>query len=115
MSANDRIELTVAGESLRLRAQKSEQDRLRRAAQYLDEKMEAFKETGAVASSHRLTILAALDIAHELFIEREKGTAPGKPQAPSASADDAPELNERIDELIEQVDEALETTPKEEA
>lgn len=66
----DRVELTVLGQALTLRSPESP-DYLRALAAYLEDRVRAVQR-GGVRDPARALILAALDIADELFRAREE-------------------------------------------
>ncbi|QKT03126.1 cell division protein ZapA [Ectothiorhodospiraceae bacterium 2226] len=74
----------------------AEQDGLRRASLYLDQKMREIRAGGKPMGLDRIAVMAALNIAHELLVERgDKG----------ATAD--PVLDARLNALGERIDAAL--------
>ena len=68
-----RVEVTVQGESYPLRtpATVAAERRVNEAARLLSERMERIAEATRELSSHRLAVMAALDLATELLVERE--------------------------------------------
>ena len=105
MSETQRLELTVFGESLRLKAEAGEIERLRRAADYVEERIRAFQEAGAGSSNVRLAVLAALDAAHELMRERDGAGSHARQRATDVQA-----AAQRLDRLVRMIDEALPKT-----
>jgi cell division protein ZapA (FtsZ GTPase activity inhibitor) len=71
MTETARIDLTVLGEALTLRSAESP-EHLRRLAAYLEDRVSDLQRSG-VRDSRRALIMAALEIADELFREREGG------------------------------------------
>ena len=72
---------------------------LENAARYVDGKMREIRNSGKVIGADRIAVLAALNIAYELL------------QRPAA-ADVAPgDTRERVRELLDKVDRALQESP----
>ena len=69
MSEPARVELTLLGQTLTVRTEASA-DYLRSLANYLEERVATIKR-GGVRDAHAALILAALDIADELFRARD--------------------------------------------
>jgi cell division protein ZapA (FtsZ GTPase activity inhibitor) len=120
MSEMTRLELTIAGETFRLRVEADEIDRLRVAAACLNRKIAAFKDARIADSAARLALLAGLDVAHERLRERaglavaedepgdeSDGRAPAEKSESPTRRRAAGNLNERIDDLIGMVDDVL--------
>lgn len=66
------VELMISGESLRLRVDPAEAAGLRRAAAYLEEKVQSYNRAGVGISGLRAVILAGLDVTHESFQAKTK-------------------------------------------
>lgn len=75
---------------------------LESAARYVDGKMREIRNSGKVIGADRIAVLAALNIAHELLQHQD-----------SASARAAGNTRERMRELLEKVDRALQDAPAE--
>ena len=72
MSEPARVELSVLGQTLTVRTEASE-DYIRSLAEYLEERVATIKR-GGVRDAHTALVLAALDIADELFRARDDVT-----------------------------------------
>jgi len=72
LSEPGRVELTLLGQTLTVRTEASA-DYLRSLAKYLEERVATIKR-GGVRDAHTALILAALDIADELFRARDDVT-----------------------------------------
>jgi len=78
------------------------EEQLFEAAHYLDQKIREIRKNGRVIGIERMTIMAALNIAHELLASRHEKDA------------DLQSLNEQIERLQNKIDQALidETIPE---
>ncbi|MCX7044901.1 MAG: cell division protein ZapA [Candidatus Sumerlaeota bacterium] len=102
MSEKQRLELTILGEVLRLRVEEPEIERVKRAAQYLEQKISALQKAGGTGPNLQRSVLAGLDVAHELMQERDGvGSASKQQSATLASAE------KRINSLITRIDKEL--------
>ncbi|MEW5879080.1 MAG: cell division protein ZapA [Pseudomonadota bacterium] len=66
MSA-ETLTVTILGREYRVACAPEEKDDLLRCARYLDQKMAAIRDTGKVMGADRIAVMAALQIAQELF------------------------------------------------
>ena len=73
----------------------ADKDYIERMAKYVDSKMKELANNSSLPSSDRLAILAALNIADELFQERTK------------SKETLSSVDEKADQLITLIDESL--------
>ena len=60
-------EITLLERSYAIACPPEEQDKLERAARYLDRAMQGIHSRGKVIDSEKIAIMAALNIAHELL------------------------------------------------
>ena len=102
MGDMERVDLTVFGEALRLRVNAEEVASLREAADYLQAKLDEFSDMGGGIPNLRLTVLAGLDIAHELIRERNRGL-----EREEQSHLDQDSLRGKLEQLLDRLDEAL--------
>ena len=61
------IDATIMGQTYKLACKEGEEDALREAVAYLDEKMCAIRDGGKVKGTDRIAVMAALGIAAELL------------------------------------------------
>jgi cell division protein ZapA len=61
------IDVTIMGHAYRLACKEGEEEALREAVTYLDEKMCAIRDAGKVKGNDRIAVMAALGIAAELL------------------------------------------------
>ena len=75
MSANSKpatdsaktLEVTLLGRSYRVACSDGEREALLQAVAYLEGKMNEIKQSGKVAGTERIAVMAALNVAHELL------------------------------------------------
>lgn len=78
MSANDKravdgaktLEVSLLGRSYRVACGDEEREALLQAVAYLEGKMNEIKQSGKVAGTERIAVMAALNVAHELLSMR---------------------------------------------
>jgi cell division protein ZapA len=63
----EQINLTILGREYRVACRPDERNELLACAHYVDQKMAAIRDAGKVLGADRLAVLAALQIAQELF------------------------------------------------
>lgn len=97
-----RFEVMVGGERLRLRVEGDEADLLRKAADDVQARIDSYKESGVSASTQRLAVLAALDLAHELLRDRE---------GDGSEAEAEEQMNKQVDRIIARIDRVLKENP----
>jgi cell division protein ZapA len=64
------LDVTLLGRSYRVACSDEERDALLKAVAYLEGKMNDIKDSGKVAGTERIAVMAALNIAHELLSMR---------------------------------------------
>ncbi len=64
------ITITILGKEYQIACPKEEKDRLLASAKYLDHKLREIRNSGKVAGSDRIIVLAALNITHELLTQQ---------------------------------------------
>ena len=99
-TGKDRVQVQIGGRSYTLRGNRNP-DAVRRLAGFVDERMNEIADRTGTADTTRLAILAALNIASDLFTQGKNPTAREKP-APSTC-----EHEERDQELCRILDSAL--------
>jgi cell division protein ZapA len=65
------IRVTIFGKDYPIRTSLEDEDYVREIAAYVDAKMQKIQETMNISSTSKVAILTALNIADELFLERE--------------------------------------------
>ena len=71
MSRKHSVRVHIMGEEFTIRSDASP-DHTRAVAEYLDRKIREIMASGTVVESHKASVLAALQITNELFVEREQ-------------------------------------------
>jgi len=64
------IDVTIMGHPYRLACKEGEEDALREAVAYLDDKMCGIRDAGKVKGNDRIAVMAALSMAAELLATR---------------------------------------------
>ena len=64
---NDTVKVTIYGQEYPIKTNGSNEDYIRRGAGYVDEMMSQIDKQNSIFSTTRLAVLAALNIADELF------------------------------------------------
>jgi cell division protein ZapA len=86
------IKVTILGKQYPLKVEDSEEETMKRIAQYVDEKFRQYKKQLNKQPDTTIMTLAALSIAEELFEERKRNK----------------ELNKQEDKVLESVNKTLE-------
>ncbi|MCJ8168272.1 cell division protein ZapA [Atopomonas sediminilitoris] len=68
--SNDNVTLHILDKEYTVACPENERDNLQRAGQYLDARMRQIRGTGKVIGADRIAVMAALNISHELLLER---------------------------------------------
>jgi len=89
------IEVTILGRAYRIACEPGERDALLQAVSYVDAKMADIKKLGRNATTERVAVMAALNIAHELLTTRVDGGV------------DVGEARRRIASIESRLDDAL--------
>ncbi len=61
------LDVSIMGNTYKLACKEGEEEALREAVAYLDDKMRAIRDTGKVKGNDRIAVMAALGIAAELL------------------------------------------------
>ena len=91
----EHVTVSILGREYRLACAPEEKDGLLNCADYVDGKMQAIRDAGKVMGADRIAVMAALQIAHELFTARDSGGV------------ELGELRKRLRDLLQTCDEAL--------
>lgn len=71
------LDVSILGREYRVACRESERDELLQAVQFLDRRMREIRDSGKVAGSERIAVMAALNIAHELLRAKSGAAASG--------------------------------------
>ena len=96
------LDVSILGREYRVGCKQSEREELLLAVQLLDRRMREIRDSGKIAGTERIAVMAALNIAHELLQARagHAGTAAG------ASFDSAG-VRRRISAMQSAIDRAM--------
>jgi cell division protein ZapA len=94
MSEAKAVDVSIMGRAFRVSCTDDEHEALMSAVNYLDRKMCEIRDSGKVADTERIAVMAALNIAHELLTTRTGGFDIGG-------------FKRRIDSMQEQIDQAI--------
>jgi cell division protein ZapA len=64
------LDVSILGREYRVGCKQSERDELLLAVQLLDRRMREIRDSGKIAGTERIAVMAALNIAHELLQAR---------------------------------------------
>ncbi|MEW8505637.1 MAG: cell division protein ZapA [Candidatus Thiodiazotropha sp.] len=98
--SNDRLPVTVniLDKEYRISCQPEERESLLQAAAYIDGQMREIRDTGRIIGTERVAVMAALNIANELLVNRQ------------SKEDGSHNISRRIKNLQEKIEIALNTT-----
>jgi len=91
----EHLTVTILDREYRLACTPEEREALLKCAAYVDSKMQAIRGAGKVMGADRVAVMAALQIAHELFSAR------------SADGVDLGELRRRVRDMLHPAEDAL--------
>ena len=92
------LDVSILGREYRVACRESEREELLQAVQFLDRRMREIRDSGKVAGSERVAVMAALNIAHEL-LRAKSGAAP--------SGFDSTAIQRRISAMQTAIDRAM--------
>jgi len=92
------LEVTILGRAYRVACEPAEREALLKAVAFVDGRMAEIKKLGKNATTERIAVMAALNIAHEFLAHK-----PGK----AAASVDAPDYRRRIAAMQETLESAL--------
>lgn len=88
------VEIVICDKTYRIQSPADEQETLKKAARYLDERMKEIRNASRNLESERVAVLAALNICHELFENNQQ-------------ADTAQKIGQALQILTGKIDKAL--------
>lgn len=101
------IEVSIMGQSYLLGCPDGGEERLREAVAQVDREMCAIRDTGKLKARERIAVLAALNLAY-ILTDRQP-PAPTVTQAAADTPSDALPASEYLDQLIQRLDQALDS------
>ncbi|HEX4522570.1 MAG TPA: cell division protein ZapA [Casimicrobiaceae bacterium] len=96
------LDVSILGREYRVGCKQSERDELLLAVQLLDRRMREIRDSGKIAGTERIAVMAALNIAHELLQAKAGHAGP----ASTASFDSAG-VRRRISAMQSAIDRAM--------
>ncbi len=93
------LDVSILGREYRVACKESERDELMQAVQYLDRRMREIRDSGKIAGTERIAVMAALNITHELLAAKG-GAAP-------ANVFDSAAIQRRISSMQSAIDRAM--------
>jgi cell division protein ZapA len=93
------LDVSILGREYRIACRESEREELLQAVQFLDRRMREIRDSGKVAGTERIAVMAALNIAHELLR--------AKAGAPATSGFDSAGIERRISAMQTAIDRAM--------
>ncbi len=93
------LDVSILGREYRVACKESEREELLQAVQFLDQRMREIRDSGKVAGTERIAVMAALNIAHEVLRARS-----GKP---ATGGFDSAAIQRRISAMQTAIDRAM--------
>src|SRR3989442_13195384 len=93
------LDVTILGREYRVSCKESEKDELMKAVAFIDRRMREIRDSGKVAGTERIAVMAALNIAHEVLRARS-----GKP---ATGGFDSAAIQRRISAMQTAIDRAM--------
>jgi cell division protein ZapA len=99
------LDVSLLGRDYKVTCRESERTQLLDAVVFLDRRMREIRDTGKIAGSERIAVMAALNITHDLL--RARGDARPPKTEPAAPAIDDTAARRRIAAMQSAIDQAL--------
>jgi cell division protein ZapA len=96
------LDVSILGREYRVGCKQSERDELLLAVQLLDRRMREIRDSGKIAGTERIAVMAALNIAHELLQARA-----GHAGASTTGGFDSAGVRRRISAMQSAIDRAM--------
>ena len=96
------LDVSILGREYRVGCKQSERDELLLAVQLLDRRMREIRDSGKIAGTERIAVMAALNIAHELLQAKS-----GHGGAAAAGNFDTVGVRRRISAMQSAIDRAM--------
>jgi len=93
------LDVSILGREYRVACKEAERDELLQAVQFLDRRMREIRDSGKIAGTERIAVMAALNIAHEVL--RARGGTPATGGFDSAA------IQRRISAMQTAIDRAM--------
>ena len=99
------LDVSILGREYRVGCKQSERDELLLAVQLLDRRMREIRDSGKIAGTERIAVMAALNIAHELLGARNSAETSSAPNAQNGF--DTASFQRRISAMQTAIDRAM--------
>lgn len=96
------LDVSILGREYRVACKQSERDELLLAVQLLDRRMREIRDSGKIAGTERIAVMAALNIAHELLQKKD-----GHAGAAATGGFDSAGVRRRISAMQSAIDRAM--------
>jgi cell division protein ZapA len=93
------LDVSILGREYRVACRESEREELLQAVQFIDRRMREIRDSGKVAGTERIAVMAALNLAHELLR--------AKTGAPATGGFDSASIERRISAMQTAIDRAM--------
>jgi cell division protein ZapA len=102
------LDVAILGREYRVSCKESEREELQQAVQFLDRRMREIRDSGKIAGTERIAVMAALNMAHELLRVKAGAAMPvGAAGAVARVAFDSASLQRRISAMQTAIDRAM--------
>lgn len=95
MSDNQRVYVSILDKEYQIACPANEREALHKAAQELDSRMRAIRNSGTIVGIERIAVMAALNLCHELNRNRDE------------SISEAQHTHSSLNKIIEKLDHVL--------
>ncbi len=96
------LDVSILGREYRVACKEAEKDELMQAVQFIDRRMREIRDSGKIAGTERIAVMAGLNIAHEL-LRSKNGAASGS----TAAGFDTAGIQRRISAMQSAIDRAM--------
>jgi len=96
--SSDPVSIVIMDKEYRIACGDGERDSLLASARHLDERMREIRRAGRVIGAERIAVMAALNLSHELLLQR------------SARDQQGDAVNKRLRDLQDRIERALSAT-----
>jgi len=96
------LDVSILGREYRVSCKESEKDELMQAVAFIDRRMREIRDSGKIAGTERIAVMAGLNIAHELL--RLKS---GAPEVSAKAGFDTAGIQRRISAMQSAIDRAM--------
>ncbi|MEH6502404.1 MAG: cell division protein ZapA [Cycloclasticus sp.] len=72
MTTSNTVSVTILDKEYRVSCTEEERAGVEQSARFLDEKMQAIKQSGRIIGLDRIAVMAGLNITHDLLVEDQK-------------------------------------------